>query len=67
MNKDPNGYAKGIIWKPKYTRIVLVVTRSALLMLAKGIETIINDNDLELCKNNGVVPIPPKANVTEIK
>jgi hypothetical protein len=69
MTKDPNGYHKGINWKPRYTRMVLVITRSVFLELAKCIELIIKDNDTESIKDNGngrEIPAPPKANVTAI-
>jgi len=65
--KDPNGYHKGINWKPRYTRMALVVTRSVMLELAKCIEVIIKDNDTEPINGTGVVPLPPIANVTKVR
>ena len=44
-NKDPQGYEKGIDWQPKYTRMLVVVIRQALLLLAKILEEIIKEND----------------------
>lgn len=50
--QDPNGYAKGIQWQPKFTRILIIVARDALLILAKGLELILKENDSNARQNN---------------